>query len=338
MKVVHVNDIAYVASILVHELRTAGVDASLLIPDAPGASWPYPQKLATIPLRAWILATAGARLRRPEIDIVHVHYATHALTGLVSGRPYVVHCHGSDVRGVSPSGPTGKLLASLLARASAVLYATPDLAPWAERLRPGAAFLPNPVDTASFAPEAAKSVDVLVGTKLDPIKGSKEIVDVLRGIRSIRPQTTFTIINQGSGLADAVSAAGANAAVIEPVPHREMPALLRRHRTAIGQFRLGILSQVELEAIASGVPVATAFRYEAAYEVRPPLMAAATAQQAARSIASLLDDRDSRSALGFAGRSWVIENHEAGAIARRLLRIYDSVRRERPRDHPRNSG
>jgi glycosyltransferase involved in cell wall biosynthesis len=261
-------------------------------------------------------------LRRKEVDIVHIHYATQALPGLLSGRPFVVHCHGSDIRGIAPEGAAGRLIGMFLTRASAVFYSTPDLASWADPFRSDAAFLPNPIDLNTFTPAAVASVDVLVGTKLDPIKGADEIIESIQRIRSLRPDTTFTIISSGPGLERAMAAAGPNSTVIPTVGHSQMPELLRRHRTAIGQFRLGILSQVELEAMGAGVPIATAFRYDDAYSVVPPLMPATNAEEAARSVTTLLDDVDARTALASAARAWVIVHHDASAIARRLVGIY----------------
>ena len=325
MRIVHVNDIAFVASTLVSGLEEAGVEARLIEPAKPGASWAYPWKLLTLPVRAWPMTSTALRLRFGNADVVHIHYATQMLPGVLSGRPLIGHCHGSDVRGVAPGSGSGQLLAALLARASAVLYSTPDLAEWVEPLRADARFLPNPIDTRAFSPDPSGTTDVLVGTKLDPIKGLDEIIEVIGRVRALRPGTSFTIIANGHGIERAISAAGPLTTMIPVVGHHEMPELLSRHRIAIGQFRLGILSQFELEAMASGVPVATAFRYGGRYQEPPPLMPAARPDQAAASMIALLDDQDMRQVLATDGRAWVVRHHRLDAIVRRLLGIYQEV-------------
>ena len=46
-----------------------------------------------------ILAATALAIRLRDCAIAQVHYATHSLVGLPSGRPFVVHCHGTDIRG-----------------------------------------------------------------------------------------------------------------------------------------------------------------------------------------------------------------------------------------------
>src|SRR5262245_53771029 len=131
MRIAHVNDIAFVASTMVRGLQARGIDATLIKPPTPGASWTYPAKLLTIPIRAWPMASTAWHLRLDTAAIVHIHYATQAWPAMLSGRPFVVHCHGSDIRGVDPTSVVGRFLTPALHRAASVLYSTPDLASWA---------------------------------------------------------------------------------------------------------------------------------------------------------------------------------------------------------------
>ena len=55
VKVVHLNDIAFVGSSLVAELPASGVEASLLDPPKPGSGVARPWKRATVPLRLFAL-------------------------------------------------------------------------------------------------------------------------------------------------------------------------------------------------------------------------------------------------------------------------------------------
>jgi glycosyltransferase involved in cell wall biosynthesis len=327
MRVAQVNDIAYVGSTLTDTLRGLGVAVDLVEPWRPGAGIAYPWKLLTMPLRAWGLVAAGLGLRRQRYDLVHVHYARLGILGSLAGRPYLLHCHGSDIRGVTPASAWGREVAPFLHRASAVLYATPDLAPWVTAFRSDATFLPNPIglpplEVAGREPRR----DLLVGVRLDPIKGLDVIESAVAELARRRPSTTITVVNQGPGVARVVAAAGATARVVEAVPHAAMPALLRAHRVALGQFHVGAIGNYELEAMAAGVPLVAHFAYPDAYGTPPPLLEASSGVPAAEQTMSVLDGSDARRReLAQASRAWIVEWHGAPAVAGRLLALYEQL-------------
>jgi len=79
----------------------------------------------------------GIGLRKVNLDLIHAHYCkSPAYAALLSGKNYVVHCHGSDIRwGMS------MLQRIAIKRASVVIVSTPDLI---GKIR-GAVWLPNPI-------------------------------------------------------------------------------------------------------------------------------------------------------------------------------------------------
>lgn len=325
MRVAHVNDIAFVGSTLVQTLRSCGVEAELLDTRKPGAGWAYPWKIATFLPRLAVLLPAIRDLRAGRYDIVHIHYARLGMIGLLSGRPYVIHCHGTDVRGMRPRSLWGLWMRTFLRGAAGVYYATPDLAQWVKPLRSDAAFLPNPIpmpEQLATGDGVASRRDVLVGVRLDSSKGIQRIEEILAALACRRPQTSVTIIAQGSGIKRIRAAAGDNVRIIPIVAHAEMPGLFAAHRIAIGQMRAGAIGNYELEALAAGVPVAAAFRFPEAYPVRPPLLDVVDVAAAATAIASLLDDEPTREASGSAGRAWVGTYHDPATIAARLIADY----------------
>ncbi|MBI3746780.1 MAG: glycosyltransferase family 4 protein [Chloroflexi bacterium] len=325
LRIAQVNDIASVATTISRALRAAGQDASLLEPWRPGAGIAYPWKLATLPLRLAGIVAAGVELRARRFDLVHVHYARLGMLGPMSGRPYVLHCHGSDMRGVEPGSAWGIEVAPFLHAARRVYYTTPDLEPWVRAFRPDAVFLPNPIELPrrSDAARPPSSIrDVLVGVRLDPIKGVDEVATALRALLSRRPQTTVTVIAQGAGVERIRSLAGDRAVVVPPVDHDDLPALLAAHRTAIGQMRVGAIGNYELEAMAGGLPVAAAFGYPAAYPAPIPIVDGETAEARGIILAALLDDPVACAALGARARAWVAENHGTTAVADRLVADY----------------
>lgn len=322
LAIVHVNDIAWVASTLQAAQRRRGDTVDLIDPPKPGAALQWPWKVASVALRLPIMAGTALAIRRRGYTIAHVHYATQALVGLLSGRPFVVHCHGTDVRGVVPRSLRGRALRALLRRAALVVYSTPDLEIDARSLRSDSEFLPNPIDVAAFVPAGPRDRDVLVGVRLDPVKGAETAIAAIEQLLRDRPATTVTVVASGSLVPTARARLGERASFVEPRHHRDMPLLLASHRIALGQFRLGILSQFELEAMACGTPIVTTFRYPAAYDTPPPLEQAAEPDGIARAVAGLLDDDERREVLGRDGREWVVAHHASDAVAAHLDRLY----------------
>ena len=151
MRFVQVNDIASVASELAVALRKRGHHVDLLYPKLHGAGLPPLGKLAVSPLRFVDWMRLAWRLRRGNYDAVHIHYAYLGIVGLLARVPYVLHCHGDDVRDVDRR-VWAPLIRLALKRARHVYYSTPDLREALMRIRPDAEFLPNPIDIEQFHP------------------------------------------------------------------------------------------------------------------------------------------------------------------------------------------
>jgi glycosyltransferase involved in cell wall biosynthesis len=327
LRIAQVNDIAAVASTLARAMNELGADATLIEPRRVGARLRYPWKAAALPFRAAGIVGAGASVRRGHFDVVHVHFARLGMIGILGGRPYTLHVHGTDIRGVRPDSLWGRETGPFLRRARFVYYSTPDLREWVEPFRPDAVFLPNPIETDVFGPAAAAELssrrDLLVGVRLSAIKGLPAIVETLRLLTVARPATTITIVAQGEGVAAAVAAAGTNVVVIPRSPHEGLPQIFRGHRLALGQLLVGSIGNYELEALACGVPVVTRFDHEGTYPTPPPIVSAASAEEAAARIGDLLDDDSTLQGLAFRGPAWVDENHSAQTVARRVLADYE---------------
>jgi len=328
LRIAHVNDIAFVGSELVAALREVGESAELVDVPRPGSGWSTPWRELTAPLRLLAPLTVVPRLRRGRYDVVHLHYAWKASAGPFSGRPFVLHCHGTDVRGRTPREPVGLLIAQIAARAARVYYSTPDLADTVQAFRADAEFLPNPIDLARFRPgqrdDRGPTRDLLIPVRLDASKGLETILAVVELLLELRPETSITLVDHGSGVERVRLAARGRAALQARVRHDAMPVLLRGHRAVLGQFQVGALGNTELEALACGVAVAAGFRYPDAYASPPPLVASGVddPEVVARGLAAVLDDGPARAALGEASVAWVATTHAAPAVARRLVAAY----------------
>jgi glycosyltransferase involved in cell wall biosynthesis len=319
---VHVNDIAYVASELARAQRVAGVQATVVDPSKPGGELRLPWKLFTIPLRLASIGQVITRLRIFPADIIHVHYATHAAIGIASGRPFFVHCHGTDVRDVEQGSLTAAYLRYALRRAAAVYFSTPDLRASVAAIRGDASFLPNPINVAAFRPGGPPTRDVLLGVRLHPIKGAETAIGAVDILLRRRPETTVTVVADGPLSTDARRRLAGRAEIINRCSHADVPGLMRRHRIALGQFRLGILSQFELEAMACGLAVVAEFKYDEDYSAPPPIVNVRGADAVAASMQDLLEDSARAALLGERSREWVIAHHNADGVARRVIDDY----------------
>lgn len=323
---VHLNDIAWVGSSTVAALRERGVDAELVDPARPGGTSSGPLRSLLLPVRWLTLAGATFRARGLDADVFHLHYARHGWVAPLLNAPYVLHCHGTDVNATPPGRGWGRIVARAMRGAAAVLYATPDLAPSVAAYRPDGEFMPNPIAVAPVpAAPADPTGDILLGVRLDPVKGTDAIADLMAEVVGRRPSTSVTLIAYGSQVDRLRRILGKAGTVVSHVPHAAMGTLFARHRVAVGQMKVGALGTFELEAMAAGLPTAARFRFPDAYPVPPPVVDGNDPADVAGQLIELLDDEAARSARGTASRGWVAEHHAPARVADRLIGIYTSV-------------
>ncbi len=317
MRFAQVNDIASVASELAAALRARGHDVDILQPRLYGATLPPLLKLLVAPLRLADWVRLAIRLRRERYDAVHIHYAYLGLVGILAGVPYVLHCHGDDVRDLGRR-PWRGLIRLALRRAAHVYYSTPDLEPWVRAVRPDAEFLPNPVDTATFRPEPLPpdARDVFIICALAHNKGGGRILAAMRALSRRRPGVRLTAI-AGGELTRQFEALPTVVLLLHQ-PRERLPALMARHRVLVGQVHEGAIGMVELEGMACGRPVVAAFRFADRYGGEAPVVHAETPTQVVDAIERLLDDPVAARAIGEASRAWVEAHHDAARIAERV--------------------
>jgi hypothetical protein len=84
------------------------------------------------------------KIRKINPEIVHAHYCRYpAYAALLSRKPYIIHCHGTDIRhGINFWQDL------CLKKARQILVSTPDLL----KILPNATWLPNPINMEHFRP------------------------------------------------------------------------------------------------------------------------------------------------------------------------------------------
>ncbi len=311
--VVQVGDTAGVPDVLAEGLVELGVPTVGFKPPPRSPRAGTARKALDAPLR---LLDARSGLRKLSPSLVHVHYATAALWYL-DRHPLVVHCHGTDVRGIT--GGRRRLLDLVFSRADLVVVATPDLL---RDVPEGARYLPNPVDTDLVSPGAGDSGDpegdVLVFSALSDIKGADQLLATVRELRERRPSLRITAIEMGDRVAE-VAAAGAT--VVPRRPQAELPQLIGSHRVVLGQQHLRALGTAELQAMSCGRPV-VGVADAGLYGGELPIAVGAGAGANADAVLRLLEDPAAAAQLGSAARSWVVRHHRSEAVVERLAGWY----------------
>ena len=228
MRVLHVHTVAYIPEFLVSQLKKKGVEAEFAEEVKPGQVKNY--------------------------DIIHGHYALnrHTIKAFREARrfeiPFILHCHGSDVRRLAGTGRKKlpihyNFISNYMRKRSAkILLATPDLLGFA----PGGEYLPNPVNLDVFRPmpEVEKSSKVLIIGK--QIKGSKLP-------EFIEPGREYDCVNTGYQF-DFPK----NVRVLPYVKRDQFPRFLNQYKDMIGAIG-DVISMARLEAMACGLKTFTDF-------------------------------------------------------------------------------
>ena len=317
MRIAQVNEISFVASELTRGLRARGHEVDFLQPRLIGGGLPDRAKPLVAPLRAAEVARLAHKLHYGHYDVAQIHYAYLGVTGRLARVPYLLTCHGDDVRGIGPlRTPITKLA---LGGASHVFYATPDLREPLADLRPDAEFLPNPIDTAAFAPapEPEDADDVYICCRLDPDKGGGELLEACRLLADRRPEIRISALGTGAYLDEFLRLP--NVLVLDfPQPRAKLAGLIARHRVVLGQVHYGAIGMAELEAMACGRPLVASFRHGDAYPEPPPIAEARTGAAIAGAIERLVDDAELRAAKGSESRAWIEHHHALETVAERV--------------------
>ena len=323
MRIAEINDIASVASEIGAGLRARGHEVTLFHPRLVGASLHPQVKPITAPIRALDWVDMIRRIRRGNFDLVHIHYAYLGNVGALGGFPYILHCHGTDLRGSTLV--TRPLIRRALREARHVFYSTPDLAPYVERQRPDGEFLPNPIDVDQFRPfvPAAERSSVLICCGLTEVKGAGRILKACERLAKERPDIRITAY--GGGEYTAAFQALPNVTVVTHQPRWKLPGLINQHGIVIGQVKIGSVGMAELEAMACGRPVITWFNELTAYSAPPPCITAVDAVEIAEAIVALVDDPAAREAAGVRGRAWVLEHHGLAMVVDRVEAVARAI-------------
>jgi glycosyltransferase involved in cell wall biosynthesis len=334
MRIVMVHNINRVAEIYARMLTGRGHDVTIYQPDLSGGALPTLRKLSHMPRRVIDLRHVVSQLTPRHCDVVHVHWATYGVLGLVSQVPMVLECHGADVAGDDDRSLFRGALPLVMRRARAVRYISPDLRAPVCQLRPDALFAPGPVETERWLPVqpgddvSAHPWTVLLFTRLDTKKGVDVTTEGIARFAERHPAVRIRALRTGA-LADAyVNRYGKAWEFVPRIPAENLAALRRLVLEAdvvVGQVRLGALGLSEFQAMCCAKPVVASFRFAGAYPDEPPICEATTPEEVADQLERLYADPAWAESLGQRGRRWVIEQHDHRTLATSLEALYQSL-------------
>jgi glycosyltransferase involved in cell wall biosynthesis len=304
-----VHDIAGVADAQAAILRRAGHQIDQIrLPDF-GPRWHWLAKAVTMPLRVALYLPAIVRIARTDYDVIHIHWITRGLVGVLAGKPFLIQAHGSDVHKRDKPGMVA-LNRAVLKRATTIFYVTPNLkgflSDYSSRLR----YLPNPVNVpdlalAANAPDGVRSIFIFM--RLDPVKAPQM---VFPGVARLAAKgIALTALAWGPLTAEYVRDYGSVVRFVDPVQHAEMNAFLRQFDLVVGQMKQGILGLSELEAMAAGRPVITAIDRSLYQDDDPPVVLASNPDELVDEVERLRNDPGRLQQLSRDGRAYVSRNH-----------------------------
>lgn len=316
-RVLHVNDAADTARNLALVARAGGQQWDLFPKASSRSDWTGP--IARVQRAAlgglWVARLAIAARSH---DIVHVHSASTVQHSRFATRRYVVHCHGTDVRTAQYRYPDGGAIRQALRRAEAVLYSTPDLAEHVLPYRADAEMLPVPIMISEIPrwqpnPERPR---VVFASRWGEEKNADLQLECARAlIAALGPRVEVAGIDWGSRATEAAALG------VTLHPRMAKPAYLRflAGASAVVTQAAGILSASELEAIATGAPVAAPVPLPWYTNPAPPVLGGSIETLVAGIRAVITDPGQHDPAVG---RAWADEQHDARHGVQQLNRTY----------------
>ncbi|HEV8597212.1 MAG TPA: glycosyltransferase family 4 protein [Candidatus Dormibacteraeota bacterium] len=304
-----VHEIAGIAAVQAELLRKEGHEVDQIALPALGASWRWPAKWLALPVRLAAYLPVVWRLRRDRYDIVHIHFLSQGVVGVLSGQPFYAQAHGSDLH-VNLNSPIYRWVTrSVLEKATAVFYVTPNLSGYFDEYHSKLLYLPNPVDVKGLedgVPVPTEVKRVLIFTRLHPVKGVDRIFPAVERLSS---QFELTALEYGPLAREYMARYGRWVKFAKPIPHDQIGRFVTRFDLVIGQMRQGILSLMEIEAMIAGRPVVTALDWNLYRDDPPPVVAASGPNAIVAAIEKLKNDSQELARLSREGREWAIRNH-----------------------------
>jgi len=313
-----VHDIAGVATVQAEILRKAGHDVEQIPLPAHGATWRWPMKAVALPARLVAFLPTIRKLRTGRYDVIHIHFVSQGIVGVLARRPFFAQAHGSDLHLNLTRGAYRGITARVLRDARAVFYVSPNL----RRHMPGyeskLVYLPNPVELPA-APPPVEVSRVLIFTRLHPVKGVERIFPA---VERLAARARVSALGYGPLAAEYARDYSRWVEFQKPIPHDQIGAFLAGFDVVIGQMLQGVLGLMEIEALAVGRPVIAAVDASLYPEDPPPVVHASTPDEIVAVVERLRARPAELAEIARRGHEWAVRNHGYGRHLEILERTY----------------
>lgn len=328
MKIIHVHNVAFVATTLVDALnKTTDIEAIFFERERYSLGF-------RVHFKNMILFRKLIKKENP--DIVHIHYLPTSLYALFARADYILHVHGSDVRGMSGNIKSHKIKNILLKKfkiyalkkAQLIFYSTPDLKNDIEKIRKDSIFIPNPVKNSEIVKKdyllKKDKVNILFFASLLSEKGADIAFVVLKILAGIyKERINIVCINFGKDKEKYNKYEFVN--YINKIDHTEINRFIIQFDIIIGQLKAGAIGVSELEVMMHKIPLISNFKFNDFYPEKCPLISCDNAEDIVKAVQRLIENQELREELSEQQFQWVKKYHSDENIALKLVDIYKTI-------------
>jgi len=272
-----------------------------------------------------------------DYDIIHVNGAYAGSLPLSVGKPYILHCRGSDVRENLKKPIIGKLTKKYIIKADKVLVSTPDLVDVVKPLREDVEYVPNGIETDIFKPKDTDNnkIKILLSSALTKVKGGEKMIKAIKIVKEKYPDIEVNASGLGKEPVknsisnihrilsrEDIEKIGINLLPVFPFELiKSWSEIIQDHDIILGQFVLGSLGMSDLEAMSCGKPLITYLR-----DIKCPAISTASPDIIAKVVIDLIENKELRIKKGEESREWILKYHDAKKISKRLKNIYEEIK------------
>ncbi|MEW6604062.1 MAG: glycosyltransferase [Thermoproteota archaeon] len=353
MKVLHANNTANFAYYIVKTLRSAGINADLLMQKYPLITADpkgFDKEMQEYP--DWILfwdnksekwkSEIKRHIKDKKYDLIHA-YGEFPMYAYLSRRPFLAHSLGSDMRKLAfAHSIRGILLRRAYHKAKAVIYSSPDQYNHVVKLGlKNSIFLPTPWDYDKFTPQKVDRGDwndkfvIFHPTNLNySSKGNETFLRAFVRFSKELDCARLLLVDRGqdaqrvkeflttSGVIDKVKL------ISGPLAQNEMYYYYNISDVVVDQFIVGSVGLIALETMSCAKPLIGYIDeglYASHYELVPPILNCKDENAVYKALMQLSNSSSLGDELGKKGREWTVRYHSKDMFAKRCKGIYDGI-------------